>query len=202
MVDWIMQLLPAGGVLNLASSACLALIFFVASFVFVPRTFLCLGVGAIFGLPAILIILPSTTLGGMLAFLAARYLIAEHVQRYVTARPQLRRIALAVDEEGWRVVALLRFASPLPNALQNYMFGLTQIRLLPFVVASFIFTIPQIVFYVYFGSAGSAALRDDGLPVLNRVLIIAGLTSLAVVLVLVIRRVRRDGPLTRSAIEK
>jgi uncharacterized membrane protein YdjX (TVP38/TMEM64 family) len=115
----------------------LSLIFFVASFVLIPRTFLCLGAGASFGLSAILIILPSTMLGGMLAFLLARYLLAERVQVYIGRRPRLLRVAAAVDQEGWRIVALLRFASPVPNSIQNYVFGLTRIGFLPFAITTF-----------------------------------------------------------------
>jgi uncharacterized membrane protein YdjX (TVP38/TMEM64 family) len=72
-----------------------------------------------------------------------------------------------VDEEGWRVVALLRFASPLPNAVQNYVFGLTRIGFLPFAITTFLFTIPQVMLYVYLGSTGRALL-DENLSTLNR----------------------------------
>jgi len=139
----------------------LSLIFFSASFVLIPRTFLCLGAGASFGLAAILIILPSTMLGGIMVFLATRYLLSKRFQAYICARPGLRSIVAAVDEEGWRIVALLRFASPVPNAVQNYVFGLTRIGFLPFAVTTFVFSIPQVVLYVYLGSAGRVVLFDD-----------------------------------------
>ncbi|HEU0083172.1 MAG TPA: hypothetical protein VFQ87_09910, partial [Bradyrhizobium sp.] len=71
----------------------LALVFFAASFVLVPRTFLCLGAGAGFGLGAVFVILPSTMLGGVLAFLLARHLFAERLRRHIDARPRLRGIA-------------------------------------------------------------------------------------------------------------
>lgn len=194
MYQYAMLLLPQDGLLGVNSSITLALIFLVASFVFIPRTLLCLGAGATFGLPAIFVILPGTTLGGILAFLAARYLFHNQVQRYVNTRPRLQRIAGAVDQEGWRFVALLRFASPLPNALQNYMFGLTQIRLVPFAVATFVFTIPQIIMYVYLGSAGRSALLDSGLSTLSSFLICVGLVSMAAAMGLVLRRVRAQRP--------
>src|SRR5260370_36283232 len=141
----------------------LSLIFFAASFVLIPRTFLCLGAGASFGLAAVLVILPSTMLGGVLAFLGARYFFSDRFHAYVTVRPRLSRIVTAVDEEGWRIVALLRFASPLPNAVQNYLFGLTRIGFIPFAATTFIFSIPQVLLYVYLGSAGRTVLFDDSL---------------------------------------
>jgi uncharacterized membrane protein YdjX (TVP38/TMEM64 family) len=192
MVDAVMQWLPAGGDLGVKSSMALSLIFFAASFVFIPRTFLCLGAGASFGLPAALVILPSTMLGGILAFLAARYFLSERLHVYVDARPRLRRFATAVDEEGWRVVALLRFASPVPNAVQNYLFGLTRIGFLPFALTTFLFSIPQVLLYVYLGSAGRAVVLDESLSTLNRVLLGVGLVSLLVAALLIVRRIRSD----------
>jgi len=175
----------------------LSLIFFAASFVLIPRTFLCLGAGVSFGLMAVLIILPSTTLGGIFAFLLARYLFTERLQAHLDSRPRLRKVAAAVDEEGWRVVALLRFASPVPNAVQNYLFGLTRISFWPFAVTTFVFTIPQITLYVYLGSAGRAILLDDSLSTLNRILLSGGLISIFIVAVLIVRRVRRNGGLSQ-----
>jgi uncharacterized membrane protein YdjX (TVP38/TMEM64 family) len=192
MVDAVMQWLPNGGDLSVHSSMMLSLIFFTASFVLVPRTFLCLGAGVSFGLAAVPVILPSTMLGGILAFLSARYFFSERVQAYVDARPRLRRFATAVDEEGWRIVALLRFASPVPNAVQNYLFGLTRIGFVPFAVTTFIFSIPQVVLYVYLGSAGRAVLLDESLSALNRVVLGAGLVSILVAALLIVRRVRSD----------
>jgi uncharacterized membrane protein YdjX (TVP38/TMEM64 family) len=136
--------------------------------------------------------------GGFLAFLLARHLFSARLQTYFDARPHLRRIAVAVDEEGWRVVALLRFASPLPNAVQNYMFGLTRIGFLPFAITTFLFAIPQVVLYVYLGSTGRAILLDEDLSTLNRVLLGVGLISLVCAAVLVVRRIRRDAVWARQ----
>ncbi len=192
MYDALTQWLPGGVELRVNSAILLSLIFFAASFVLIPRTFLCLGAGASFGLLAVLIILPSTVFGGILAFLLARHLFSARLQTYIDARPHLRSIAAAVDEEGWRVVALLRFASPVPNAVQNYVFGLTRIDFLPFAITTFLFTIPQVMLYVYLGSTGRAVLLDENLSTLNRVLLGVGLISLVCAAMLVVRRIRRD----------
>lgn len=192
-----MQWFPKGDEFNVNSSIMLAFIFVVASFLLVPRTLLCLAAGAAFGLQAILVILPSTTFGGLLAFLAARHLFAARLQIYLAGRPQLRKISVAVDEEGWRVVALLRFASPVPNAIQNYVFGLTRIGLLPFSLATVVFTIPQVVLYVYLGAAGRAVLLDQSMSTLNSLVLGIGLMSVVVTVLLVVRRIRRDKALTR-----
>jgi uncharacterized membrane protein YdjX (TVP38/TMEM64 family) len=191
MYDAAMQWLHEINILSVNSSMMLSLVFFFASFVLIPRTFLCIGAGASFGLFAILIILPSTALGGMLAFLLARYFFSERVQRFIDNRPGLRKVAVAVDEEGWRVVALLRLASPLPNAAQNYMFGLTRIGFLPYAITTFVFSVPQVVLYVYLGSTGRAVLFDGDLSTLNRLMLGAGLICIVITALLIVRRIRR-----------
>ena len=192
MYDALTQWLPGGVELSVNSAILLSLIFLAASFVAIPRTFLCLGAGASFGLLAVLIILPSTVFGGILAFLLARHLFSVRLQTYIDACPHIRSIAAAVDEEGWRVVALLRFASPVPNAAQNYVFGLTRIGFLPFAITTFLFTIPQVMLYVYLGSTGRAVLLEENLSPLHRVLLGVGLISLVCAAMLVVRRIRRD----------
>jgi uncharacterized membrane protein YdjX (TVP38/TMEM64 family) len=191
MYDAAMQWLHEINILSVNSSMLLSLVFFFASFVLIPRTFLCIGAGASFGLFAILIILPSTALGGMLAFLLARYFFSERVQHFIDNRPGLRKVAVAVDEEGWRVVALLRLASPLPNAAQNYMFGLTRIGFLPYAITTFVFSVPQVVLYVYLGSTGRAVLFDGDLSTLNRLMLGAGLICIVITALLIVRRIRR-----------
>lgn len=176
-----------GHKLNITTSATLSLIFIGASFIAIPRTFLCLAAGAFFGQTATLIILPSTIAGGVLAFIAARSLFAKPVRTWIEARPTLQRIADAVNEEGWRLLALLRFASPIPNAIQNYLFALTTIRLSSYAVVSFIFTAPQIVLYVYLGAAGRSIAMDSNLSSINRIVIFAGCVLMCAGLLLVCR---------------
>jgi uncharacterized membrane protein YdjX (TVP38/TMEM64 family) len=74
--------------------------------------------------------------------------------------------------------------------VQNYLFGLTNIGLLPFALVTFLFTLPQLVLYVYLGASGRALLLDDGPMPLNRVLIAMALVIVLVILLLLSRRIR------------
>ena len=126
MTEQLIIILEKWGALDWSGLLVLAPVFFIfAALLPVPRTALCLGSGAIFGLSAIPIIVPSTTLGAVVAFLLARYLFAEPLRRLAYRSIKLRIILRAIDDEGWRVVGLMRFAGPVPNFLQNLMFGLT-----------------------------------------------------------------------------
>ena len=97
------------------------------------------------------------------------------------------------------MVALMRFGAPIPNAVQNYLFGLTRIGLVPFTAATFVFTIPQVVAYVYIGAAGRAAMLDDASSTPSRILMGVGALTLAAVTVLVARKSRLA--LRRRALE-
>jgi uncharacterized membrane protein YdjX (TVP38/TMEM64 family) len=190
MTDTLVEFVRSLGETNVSSMTALALVFVLTGLMLIPRTFLCLAAGAIFGLPAVPVILPSTTAGGIIAFLLARYLLSERLRRELSRRPRLRAIADAVDGEGWRLVALLRFGSPVPTAVQNYLFGLTRIDLVPFILATFFFTIPQVTLYVYLGAAGRAVFLEDSSSVLSRVLMAVGALTLGAVVILVGRKSR------------
>ena len=187
MLEFAGQIFPHPGDIGAHSIVTVFAIFFFASFVLVPRTFLCLGAGAALGFSAVLVVLPSTILGGILAFLLARYVLSDRIRRYVFARPRWSFILETVDEEGWRLLALLRFASPIPNAVQNYVFAFTSIRLLPYVIISLVCSIPQLVLYVYLGSVSRTLFLNDDLSMLNRIWLIIGLLSLGLAAHLVFR---------------
>jgi len=161
VTDLLIEWLRGFGALSLFSGLMVTLLFAAAAFVFIPRTLLTLGVGGLYGMAVIPLILMGATIGSALAFLIARYLVADHVQRWIDRHASLRIVADAVDEEGWRIVALLRFASPTPSSVQNYVFGVTRIGFWPYAVASLVFTIPQTVFYAYLGSIGRSVLLGD-----------------------------------------
>lgn len=180
------------GELSPSAAMVLALAFVAGGFVPVPRTFLNLASGVVFGMSAIPIILPSTALGCLIAFLVARYLFAQRLWRTLQRRPRLLAIMNAVDAEGWRIVALCRLASPIPSTIQNAMFGLTRIGLWPYFWATFVFTIPQTILYVYLGAVGKAALLEQGGAGVSLGVMAAGALTFLIVIGLITRRVRAN----------
>jgi uncharacterized membrane protein YdjX (TVP38/TMEM64 family) len=185
-----MEWLRGFGGLSLISSLAVVFVFVFAAFVFVPRTFLTLGVGGIYGFSAIPLVMIGATTGSILAFLLARYLFSDRVQRRIDRHPNLRVIANAVDAEGWRVVALLRFFSPTPSSVQNYVFGITRIGLWPYALATFIFTMPQTILYAYLGAAGRSVLVADASSPFSQGLLLLGAGCLAASVCLVWRKAR------------
>ena len=187
----LVEFLRRWGELSPTSAAVLALVFVAGGLVPVPRTFLTLAAGVVYGMAAIPIIMPATTLGCLIAFFLARYLFAARLWRAVERKPKFVAVMNAVDAEGWRIVALCRLASPIPSTIQNALFGLTRIGVWPYAWSTFVFTIPQIILYTYLGAVGKAALLGEGGSVSLGVMIAGGLTFLAMVL-MITRRVRAN----------
>src|SRR5207244_773917 len=131
-------------------------------FVIFPRTLLILAAGATFGLAAAPIILLSGTTGGILAFSSSRYIASNWFRRKLATRPILRVIAQAVDDDGWRIIALMRLGAPLPSALQNYLFGLTNVSIVTYSIATLVFSAPQVFLFSFLGATGRASLLQDG----------------------------------------
>lgn len=188
--ELILHWLESWGQLTGGAVWALAAMFVVAAFIPVPRTILVVGAGAVFGMSSLFVIVPSTTLGCILAFQLTRVVFRTWVERQVAKRRLWRILAQAVDAEGWRIVALMRFWGPLPNSAQNYLFSLTNIGLWPYAVITLVFTLPQITLYSYLGASGrKMLLGEESLP-LDRFLTVVVTAVVLAVIILISRRVR------------
>jgi uncharacterized membrane protein YdjX (TVP38/TMEM64 family) len=156
LIEWVERL----GQLNAASALTLGLFFTAIGLVVFPRTPFIIAAGATFGISAAPIILVGGTAGSMLAFALSRYVASGRFRRWLERHRRLQAVARAVDLEGWRIVALLRLGVPIPNAATNYMLGLTRIGFPTYVLATLIFSIPQIVLFCFLGATGRASLLD------------------------------------------
>ena len=162
----------------------LSLVFLLMAFIVVPRTPLICAAGAAFGWKVAGIILVSGTVGAILAFLISRYVAASWFRRKLDRMPTFGVIAQAVDEEGWRIIALMRLGVPLPSAVQNYLFGLTRIDIVTFAISTFVFSAPQVFLYSTLGATGRASLLGEsgvhpGVLLIGILLIVATIGLLA-----------------------
>jgi uncharacterized membrane protein YdjX (TVP38/TMEM64 family) len=125
---------------------------------FWPGSVLTLGAGALFGvLWGSVYVFLGATLGATAAFCIARYLLRDWVSRKIASRPQFQAIDAAVGRSGFKIVLLTRLSPAFPFNLLNYAYGVTQVSLKDYVLAS-VGMIPATVMYVYIGSlAGSLA---------------------------------------------
>ena len=80
-----------------------------------PRTILILTAAATFGFKVFPFVLLGSVTGSILAFLLARYIAADWVQSRIARYPLLHTVANVIDEEGWRIIALLRLGGADPE---------------------------------------------------------------------------------------
>ena len=100
----------------------------------------------------------SATAGATAAFLLGRTLARHRVEALVAKNDVLAAIDRAVAKRGWRIVFLLRLSPVVPYVFSNYVYGLSAIRLWPYVLSSFFGMLPLGALYVAAGTAGKAAL--------------------------------------------
>ena len=139
------------------------------------------------GFPLVIV---SATIGATLAFLVSRYLLSKKVSSFVAKRPKFKAVSAAVSEGGWKVVALLRLSPVLPFNLQNYFYGITELKFWHYVPATFFGIMPGSLLYVYLGSAGKAASGEGGGP-LQWTFFGVGLIATLVVVVVVTRQAKK-----------
>jgi uncharacterized membrane protein YdjX (TVP38/TMEM64 family) len=144
-----------------------ALVYAACVVLFIPASILTLGAGAIFGVVAgTIVVVIGATLGATLAFLLARTVLRHKVEKMTANNAKFRALDRAIAAEGSKIVLLIRLAPVFPFTYINYAFGLTGIRLLPYVLATFFGIIPATLAFVYLGSAvASVATQRTGLVV-------------------------------------
>ncbi|MEE8342630.1 MAG: VTT domain-containing protein [Gammaproteobacteria bacterium] len=160
-----------------------------AAVLFLPGLVITLAGGALFG-PVLgtFYNLTGATLGATLAFLVARYLASDWVTQKAGGR--IKRLINGVEGEGWRFVAFVRLVPLFPYNLLNYALGLTRIRLMEYVVATYIFMLPASIAYTYLGYAGREAVAG-GEGLIQKGLLALGLLALVAFLPRLIGSLRR-----------
>jgi uncharacterized membrane protein YdjX (TVP38/TMEM64 family) len=160
-----------------AAPAAFVAIYILACVLFVPGSILTIGAGVLFGVVwGSIYVSIAATVGATAAFVLGRYLMRDWVARRIENNVRFRAIDDAVAREGWKIVVLTRLSPVFPFNLLNYAFGLTKVRLLDYVAASWAGMIPGTVMYVYIGSlsgdlaraaSGAGTARPAGAWMLN-----------------------------------
>jgi len=165
------------------------LVYALAAVLFLPGSVLTLAGGALFG-PVLgtFYNLTGATLGATLAFLIARYLASDWVAAKAGGR--VKQLINGVEGEGWRFVAFVRLVPLFPFNLLNYALGLTRLRLLPYVIATYLFMLPGAIAYTYLGYAGREAVAG-GEGMIQKGLLALALLAVAAFLPRLIGTLRR-----------
>ena len=188
-LSWVSSLGPWG-------PAAFGLIYILAAVLFIPGSILTLGAGFVFGvLKGALTVIVSATLAATVAFLIGRYLARDWVSHKIEGNESFKAVDEAVAREGWKIVGLTRLSPIFPFNLLNYAFGVTQVSLRDYFLASLFGMVPGTVMYVYLGSlAGDLAslgTQERARTPAEWALYVFGLAATVVVTVYVTRLARR-----------
>ncbi|KAJ0257644.1 hypothetical protein HA466_0084800 [Hirschfeldia incana] len=152
----------------------------------IPALPLTMSAGLLFGsLVGTIIVSISGTMAASAAFLIARYFARERILKLVEGNKKFLAIDKAIGENGFRVVTLLRLSPLLPFSLGNYLYGLTSVKFVPYVLGSWLGMLPGSWAYVSAGAFGRAIIQEEstvGLPGGNGQLLTLGLGLLVTAL--------------------
>ena len=110
----------------------------------------------------------GATLGGILLFLAARYVLGEWLSR--RAGPVMARLRAGLERDGFSTLLAIRLTPIVPFWLANLAPALAGMRLLPFALATLLGISPATVVFASVGAGLGAVLDQGGTPDLSIVL--------------------------------
>ena len=186
--NWVQGLGALGVVVFIAAYA-------VATVLFLPGALFTIAAGLVYGvLGGAAVALTGATIGAALAFLCGRYLVRKRVEKSTKDNERFQAIDGAIEQQGWKIIGLLRLSPLIPFNLSNYFYGVTAIKFWPYFLATFVGMMPGTLLYAYLGAAGKAGLGGDeggGGGTLKWVFFGVGLLATAAVTVIVSRAAKK-----------
>ena len=187
--QWIKGFGPLGVVLYIG-------VYALATVLFLPGWIFTVGAGLTFGLLwGTVAAICGATIGATLAFLIARYGARDAISNRFGKNARFKAIDSAIGKQGWKMVGLLRLSPLIPFNLSNYLYGLTAIELVPYILASFIGMLPGTLLYVYLGTVGRLGLEatkgGGGKSPIEYAFLALGLVATVVVTIVITRIARR-----------
>ncbi len=148
----------------------------VLALLFVPGAALTMVAGAVFGIGwGIVVVAIATTVADAAAFLLGRYVARDGVARLMERYPRFKIVDRTISRGGWRIVALIRLSPAFPYSASNYLFGVTSVPFLPFLISSGIFTLPGAFAYLYLGYVGAETVSGGSRDTVEWALLAMGL---------------------------
>ncbi len=137
---------------------------------FIPGVVFILGSGFIFGFwRGLLAVWIGGAVGQALAFLLARYLLRDWVESFIRSKwKKWDYIDAAIENEGWKLLLVLRLSPIMPYNLLNIAMATTSMHFWSFTIVSSIGIVFECAVFVYLGtmaeSITSIASGDAGPP--------------------------------------
>ncbi|MEN8140664.1 MAG: VTT domain-containing protein [Thermodesulfobacteriota bacterium] len=162
----------------------------IAPSLFLPGLPFAVAAGVLFGpFWGVVYAIIGATTGATFAFLIGRYAGRQSLESKLSS-PKWQQLDHDVEQHGWKMVAFTRLIPLFPFNLLNYAFGLTKIKLLHYIAASFFFMLPGCIAFVLLSSSLIEVLKGSISPTF-----IAGVLAVAVVsaIPLIYRKLKQTG---------
>ena len=91
--------------------------------------------------------------GATASFLVSRYVARDMIEDKFGHNHQFKKIENGFKKHGWRMLVITRMVPVFPFNLQNYLYGLTNIKLVTYISISWICMLPATIAYCF--AAGS-----------------------------------------------
>ena len=187
---WVKDLGPIGYVVYV-------LAYVIVCVTFLPASPMTIGAGAIFGfVEGAIVVIIGATLGATASFLLGRTIMRRRIEAMAANNAKFRALDRAIAREGGKIVFLVRLAPIFPFAYINFAFGLTGVRTLPYVVATFLGIIPVTLAFVYVADAATRTATtdmDSTRLIINIAGVVIAILVTAFVTRLALRAIRKAG---------
>lgn len=185
VVQWVRSLGPLGPAVFVGLNA-------LGIVLFLPQAVFTLAAGILFGwFWGAAYSLAAMALGAVTAFMLARHGLRLRLLRHFGSEPMVMRMRDLSRSRPWHMLAVSRLVPVFHYALASYLLGLTEVRLLPFLVMSVLCLVPETLLLASGGHLVMTGLLH-GVPHPQAAAALAlSLTVLGIVVFLV-RRTRRN----------
>ncbi len=136
------------------------LLFAACNILLLPGGVLAVGGGFFFGLWwGFVIVLAGNVLGAAISFALSRSIARRWFRRRLSQNATLRALEPALERESWKIILLSQLHPLFPTSLLNYLYGLTQIRFVTYMLWASIGRMPGLFLYAYVGTLGQFGLK-------------------------------------------
>jgi len=178
---WVMELATRLQAHGVAGAVLFGLIYIIGAMALVPASAFSLAAGLIYGFSGMALAWLAMMAVAATSFPLARRLLSARVDGFVQKRRLLGIVTEVINEEGWRMVLLVRVSGIVPFGLQNYIFGVTRIAFGPYLLATSVGVLPSILLYAGVGALANAAAAFSGGHLRIALLAVAVMAGIAVI---------------------
>src|SRR5229473_8412791 len=139
---------------------CYPLLFAACNILLLPGGVLAVGGGFFFGLWwGFLIVFAGNVLGAAISFALSRWVSRRWFRRRLSQNATLRALEPALERESGKIILLSQLHPLFPTSLLNYLYGLTRIRFVTYMLWASIGRMPGLFLYAYVGTLGQFGLK-------------------------------------------